>query len=297
MDGHDREIWAGCCRGTLTSMVKIKLYYCQHLYCTDLTTKSSSAIHLHFSFSHDFDYHSSTSQTPSSIGSISMSNELQYLRMEDHDIIPSCLSADPHKPRDFLLHYMGCEQFYQREEYLESLTADQTRQVEAKLRRIQYLRDAIAADPDKGAGLVQHLTASLRAWRATKDYQDGIVRIRRQRVQYFAVNGTTQKDVVTRAAHHPGEYNPDMDTNAYLIRFKNGRPAHGMQDGRFHEQYPSLRISIQDLVYGKEDLSMLYPPGNTINYFHFPANNLLVSVMTPRHSQNGTDIDMIILVG
>lgn len=214
---------------------------------------------------------------------ISMSNELQYLRMEDHDIIPSCLSADPHKPRDFLLHYMGCEQFYQREEYLESLTADQTQQVEAKLRRIKYLRDAIAADPDKGACLVQHLTCSLKSWRATKDYQDGIVRIRRQRVQYFAVNGTTQKDVVTRA--HPGEYNPDMDTNVYLIRFKNGRPAHDMQDGRFHEQYPSHRISIQDLVYGKEDLPMLYPPGNTINYFHFPANNLLVSAMTPRHSK------------
>lgn len=209
--------------------------------------------------------------------------------MEDHDIIPSCLSADPHKPRDFLLHYMGCEQFYQREEYLESLTADQIQQVEAKLRRIKYLRDALAADPDKGGNgngnggggsssssscLVQHLAGSLKVWRGTKEFQEGIHRIRKQRVQYFAVNGMTQKDVSTRA--HPGEYNPDMDTNAYLIRFKNGKAAHDLMDRRFHEQFPSHRISIQDLIYGKEDAALLNPPANAINYFHFPANNMLV---------------------
>lgn len=220
-----------------------------------------------------------------------MSNELKYLRMGDHDIIPSCLSADPHKPRDFLLHYTGCEQFYQRDEYLASLTPDQVRQVEAQLRRTRYLRDVLAvgggpaAEPDAtGAALVRHLTASLRAWRATREYQDGIVRVRRQRVQYFAVNGAAQRDPADGGARPynpavaPGEYNPDKDTNAYLIRFKHGRPVHDMQDGRFHEQYPSHRISIQDLIYGNEfDLSMLYPPGNSINYFHFPANNLHVS--------------------
>lgn len=227
-----------------------------------------------------------------------MSNGLQFLRMEDHDIIPSCLSADPHKPRDFLLHYMGCEQFYQREEYLESLTAEQIQQVEAKLRRIKYLREALAADPEKGAYLVQHLTCSLKIWRGTKEFQDGINRIRRQRVQYFAVNGTTQKDVVTRA--NPGDYNPDMDTNAYLIRFRNGKAAHDLMDCRFHEQYPSHRISIQDLVYGKEDPSLLIPPANTINYFHFPANNMLVSTAAPSGSgQHGdlTDSQILVTVG
>lgn len=224
-----------------------------------------------------------------------MSNEQQYLRMGDHDIIPSCLSADPHKPRDFLLHYTGCEQFYQRDEYLASLTPDQVRQVEAQLRRTRYLRDVLAADPDPerpGAALVRHLAASLRAWRDTCEYQDGIVRVRRQRVQYFAVNGAAQRDPVAGggggrphnnnpAAVAPGEYNPDKDTNAYLIRFKHGRPVHDMHDSRFHEQYPSHRISIQDLIYGNEfDLSMLYPPGNSINYFHFPANNLHVSMVS-----------------
>lgn len=212
---------------------------------------------------------------------ILMSNYLlDLLRMEDHDIIPSCLSAYPHKPRDFLLHYMGCEQFYQREEYLVSLSDDQIQQVEAKLRRIRYLRDALTADPERGARLMQNLTFSLKTWRVTKEYQEGIIRIRKLRLSHFGVNGTTQKEVGTRA--NPGEYNPDMDTNAYLIRFKNGRAAHDLMDSRFHEQYPSHRISIQDLVYGKEDPSLLNPPGNTINYFHFPANNMLVSVTASR---------------
>lgn len=205
-------------------------------------------------------------------------------RMEDHDIIPSCLSADPHKPRDFLLHYMGCEQFYQREEYLQSLTDDQIQHVEAKLRRIKYLRDALSADPDKGTRLVQNLACSLKIWRGTKEYQEGIKFVQKLRISYFAVNGTTQKEVTTRP--HPGEYNPDMDTNAYLIRFKNGRAAHDLMDSRFHEQFPSHRISIQDLIYGREDPSLINPPGKTINYFHFPANNMLVSDFTPWRSAN-----------
>lgn len=197
------------------------------------------------------------------------------LRMEDHDIIPSCLSAERHKPRDFLLHYMGCEQFFQREEYLASLNAEQIKQIETKLERIEYLRAALSNDIEEGRQLVQHLKSSLKRWRDTKDYQDGINRVQELRTTYFALNGTAQKEVQTPM--RVGEYDPDVDTNAYLIRFKNGRPVRDIVDSRFHEQYPCYRISMHDLIYGKEDQSPLISPRGTINYFHFPANNMLVS--------------------
>lgn len=200
------------------------------------------------------------------------------LRMEDHDIIPSCLSAERHKPRDFLLHYLGCEQFFQREDYLASLNTDQKQQVESKLQRIQILRSALTGEMGDGRQLVQQLTHSLNRWRNTKEYQEGIIRVQELRKAHFAVNGIAQKEVgiPTRV----GEYNPDVDTKAYLIRFKDGRPVHGMMDTRFHEQFPSYRISVHDLIDGKEEESPLFGPENTVNYFHFPANNMLVSAMT-----------------
>lgn len=203
------------------------------------------------------------------------------LRMEDHDIIPSCLSAERHKPRDFLLHYMGCEQFFQREEYLASLNPEQVKQIETKLKRIEYLRAALSNDIDEGRQLVQHLKSSLKEWRNTKDFQDGIDRVRELRTLHFALNGTTQK--VMETPMRMREYDPDVDTSAYLIRYKNGRLVRDIVDSRFHEQYPCYRISMHDLLKGKEDQSPLIPPSGTINYFHFPANNMLVSRLAARH--------------
>lgn len=199
------------------------------------------------------------------------------LRMEDHDIIPSCLSAERHKPRDFLLHYIGCEQFFQREDYLASLNSEQKQQVQSNLQRIQILRSALLGDMGDGRHLVQQLTQSLNRWRNTKEYLEGIERVRQLRTLHFALNRISQKDIgiPTRV----GEYNPDVDTNAYLIRFKNGRPVHEIMDTRFHEQFPSYRISVNDLIHGREDDSPLMAPQDTVNYYHFPANNMLVSDM------------------
>lgn len=204
------------------------------------------------------------------------------LRMEDHDIIPSCLSAERHKPRDFLLHYMGCEQFFQREEYLASLNAEQVKQIESKLQRIQYLRTALATDIGEGRHLVYNLTTSLKRWRSGKDFQEGISRVRELRTMHFALNGTTQREVED-SPPRTGEYDPDIDTNAYLIRFKNGRIVQNGMDSRFHEQYPAYRVSMYDLLYSREEESPLIVPSNSINYFHFPANNMFVSESGRRH--------------
>ncbi|KAK7704092.1 hypothetical protein SLS64_008650 [Diaporthe eres] len=176
-------------------------------------------------------------------------------RMEDHDIIPTCLSAERHRPRDFLLHYLGCEQFFQREDYLASLSPEQAKQVNTRLQRIQYLRSVLENDLGEGRQLVQNLTSSLASWRTTKDFQEGIGRVRELRKMHFADNGLSQREV--HASGRYQDYNPDLDTHAYLIRFKDGR------------------ISIHDLIQGSEEDSALIPPKGTINYFHFPANNML----------------------
>lgn len=205
------------------------------------------------------------------------------LRMEDHDIIPSCLSAERHKPREYLLHYMGCEQFFQREEYLVSLNPEQIRQIEAKLLRIHYLRLALSNDIGEGRHLLQNLKNSLKRWRNTKEFQEGIKRVRELRTMHFALNGITQKEVV--CTPRGGEYNPDVDTNAYLIRFKHGRPVRDLMDTRLHEQYPCYRVSMDDLLFDRQDQSLLDAPKGTINYFHFPANNMHVSNSKNRCTQ------------
>lgn len=197
------------------------------------------------------------------------------LRMEDHDIIPTCLSAERHRPRDFLLHYLGCEQFFQREEYLASLPPEQAKQVDIRLQRIQYLRSVLENDPGEGRQLVQNLSNSLTNWRKGRDFQEGIGRVRELRTMHFADNHKSQRVVGASARLH--EYNPDIDTNAYLIRFKDGRLVRDVPDPRFHEQFPCYRVSVNDLIYGDEEDSALNPPKGTINHFHFPANNMLVS--------------------
>jgi len=201
-------------------------------------------------------------------------------RMEDHDIIPTCLSAERHRPRDFLLHYLGCEQFFQREEYLDSLNPEQAKQVETKLQRISYLRSVLENDPGEGRQLVQNLSSSLDSWRKTKDFQEGIGRVRELRNMHFAKNHKSQR--VVGASGRYREYNPDVDTNAYLIRFKDGRLVREIADDRFHEQFPCYRVSLNDLIYGNEADCALTPPKGTINHFHFPANNMLVSSATQR---------------
>lgn len=197
------------------------------------------------------------------------------LRMEDHDIVPTCLSAERHRPRDFLLHYLGCEQFFQREDYLTSLSPEQAKQVDKRLQRIQYLRSVLENDLGEGRQLVQNLASSLNSWRKTKDFQEGIGRVRELRTMHFADNEVSQKEV--RASGRHQDYNPDFDTNAYLIRFKDGRLVRDITDDRFHEQFPCYRIPMHDLIYGPEETSALIPPKGTISYFHFPANNMLVS--------------------
>jgi hypothetical protein len=196
------------------------------------------------------------------------------LRMEDHDILPTCLSAERHKPRDFLLHYLGCEQFFQREEYLESLSPEQAKQVYTRLQRIQYLRSVLENDPGEGRQLVQSLGCSLTNWRKTKDFQDGIGRVRELRTMHFADNHKSQK--VVGGSGRFKDYNPDVDTHAYLIRFRDGRLVRDITDERFHEQFPCYRVSVDDLIYGDGpgENSALKPPEGTINHFHFPANNM-----------------------
>ncbi|KUI58053.1 hypothetical protein VP1G_05392 [Cytospora mali] len=194
--------------------------------------------------------------------------------MEDHDILPTCLSAERHKPQDYILHYMGCEQYFQREEYLASLSTEQVTQVEAKLRRIQYVRTALKNDAVEGRRLVHNLSNSFRRWRSTKEFEEGINRVRELRTMHFALNGNTQKDARTTNRCRRAEYDPDIDANAYVMRFKNGRLVRNIDDKRFHEQWPCHRISVDDLINGEVENNPMIPPENTINYIHFPANNM-----------------------
>lgn len=201
------------------------------------------------------------------------------IKMEDHDFIPTCLSAKSHQPRDenFLLHYLGCEEYFEREKYLMSLSIDHIKQVEAKLCCIQYLREALTKDLGEGRHSVQALATSLREWRSTEEYQEGIQLVRELRLVHFNLNGYTQKDVKTPDQRHQAEYDPNVEVHAYFMRFKDGKVVQDIQDPRFHEQYPCYRVSIDDLINQDEEITPLVPPEDTINYIHLPGNNMSVS--------------------
>lgn len=94
--------------------------------------------------------------------------------MGDHGMNPTCLSAEKHKStRNPTLHYLGCLEFCKRAAYFDSLPSNEKSQIEASLRRTEYLR-AKATEDDDVKILVTNLRASFDEWRKCSEYQEGI---------------------------------------------------------------------------------------------------------------------------
>lgn len=209
---------------------------------------------------------------------------------------PNCLSAEHHdNPQNPVLHYLGCLEFCKREAYFDGLPEKQKSQIEVSLRRTEYLR-FMNSDDKRVTSLDKHLQEGLKnlrksfkEWRGSESYKNGIVQVkawsggRKQEAQRYA-NPTSGR--------RSGSYDPDYDTNAYLIQYKNSMPVNDLKhlgpglSSRSNLEFPNHKIAIsklfdplmttnplhqtRELSKGDEDKKS----DKWINYFHLPSNNM-----------------------
>lgn len=155
--------------------------------------------------------------------------------MEDDDFTrTTCLSSDPHEPRDYILHYMGCIEISERAKFfdpsknklweklekkaerikghpaLEVKVKHLSRQelqkaCESEVRRARHLRNFLAKDADE-KHLVDNIKQSGDRWRSSELYQVGIEEIRKW-----------QPNRPGRDAASNGNTSPTIDPNAATI--------------------------------------------------------------------------------
>lgn len=204
--------------------------------------------------------------------------------MGDHDITPTCLSAEKHgnnEARDVILHYLGCLEFCEREDYFGWLDGEHQKQVESELRRIEYLRHVLKHDKEESL-LLLNLDRSMKVWRKCELYtcSDGIKAVRTWRLAKGRPKPTSQRDPHTSHLAS-SEYDPDRDLNAYMIRYVKSEAEKELKDPRFNGHFPNHKIAVSRLLDDKEPSNPLAKgsqPEESINYFHFPANNMQVSI-------------------
>ncbi|CAM1509028.1 Fc.00g027670.m01.CDS01 [Cosmosporella sp. VM-42] len=215
----------------------------------------------------------------------------------------TCLSADSHDGEfitDKLSHYMGCVEYCEREDYFNQLPDDGKRQIKTEWRRIQLLRQVLQTS-DAEKHLVNNVSGSLSAWKTEMRTE------KFQKVQKWSTQRKPKRK--NCQAHDPGaeeaqarrqsrpelltsaEYNPDKDTNAYVIQYRNGV---GITDHSkrpngskiFLGKFPNQKISVDSLLRDEE----INPLGkdrsaennheregskeHLVRYFHLPTNNM-----------------------
>lgn len=175
--------------------------------------------------------------------------------MGDHDMTPTCLSAEEHEPQDPRLHYLGCLQFFEREDYINGLRDEQRKQVESELRRIAFLRDVLKKDA-VDCRLVENLEDSMEKWRRGRLYtsDNGIEAVRTWRRDKSLPNGTSQRQVELGKFK---DYDPDHDMNAYLTKFKNSEPVKDLASESFNGHFPNHKIPVFQLLDYKEEKNPL----------------------------------------
>lgn len=209
--------------------------------------------------------------------------------MGDHDITPTCLSAEPHKARDHLLHYTGCEEFHNRSAYLGQLEIEQAHQIEHELRRISYLRSKIGTMGSNDKNLIDNLGDSLTLWRGTDDYKDGLEQVKKWRALKRKLPNGQQQPEFTAKADPTSDYNPDLDIKAHFLKYEHLKPGsdpvrtpgpqsdQSQDNGLVGEHFVTQKIPVADLLDPTKPsaLKRTLNQHESIKYFHLPANNML----------------------
>lgn len=204
--------------------------------------------------------------------------------MRNFDTIATCLSAERHDRNgaDEMLHYFGCLEFCEREEYFDWLDEEQQKKVDSELRRIKYLRHALQHDKEDTL-LLTNLNQSIKKWRGCELFncQEGIRAVQAWRSSKGRLSSKQQRDPPDISHLRSPAYDPDRDLDAYLIRYWQGEELTELKDARFNSSFPNHKMAVSRLLNEKDSsnpLSRDSQPEHSINYFHFPANNMHLSL-------------------
>ncbi|KAK3386840.1 hypothetical protein B0H63DRAFT_411967 [Podospora didyma] len=216
------------------------------------------------------------------------------VKMGDHDVTPTCVTSEKHELRDHVMHYIGCLEFCERPDFYESADEATRKHINSELRRIKFLRETLQQD-DEEKDLLYDTSRSFRRWRASPTYVDNIKQVQDWRKSLGRLNFVKERDVQEKDAQGKAaqgkdlfpqtanDYDPDMDINAYAIRYQNWKPVSIKQDDRYNGVFPNQKINVQQLLTksatGKEnpltEAGKVTAGEGTFNYFHLPANNMM----------------------
>lgn len=220
--------------------------------------------------------------------------------MDGNGIESSCLSPDDHDHiRDPILHFLGCLEFCDRNAYFDTMTQDMQSKLVKHLRRINFLRHALSRD-ESSEQLIFNLHGSLTAWRCSASYQSGMMRVKAWRERHHLPIGWAQCPQELDEAVCRADYDLDRDTKAFHIKYEKCSSRDDCKDRKFggrlsyneislnrildeDDTYDPLKSSYHRTTEGCRDTNT-----NTINYFHIPANNMIVSLWSKPMRDNAS---------
>lgn len=237
--------------------------------------------------------------------------------MQSFEGYRTCLNTHPHHDiiEDHLLHFLGCIEFHERYDFLNSdeypvwtserqylrqkkSKSDQEARTQAReqrerwkfdceseLRRISFLRARLETDHDD-KHLVECIKKSRHDWEGSAMYKTGIESVKRwkdrprghsvKRLEYVKANSRQQG------------YRLERDINVPIIQFENGDPKQVEDKGVIWGTFPDQKIKIERLLHppdgmkshlykGDADDAQVQTCESQIKYFHMPSNNMEVS--------------------
>lgn len=186
-----------------------------------------------------------------------------------------CLNTEPHHIiEDHLLHFLGCIEFHERYEFLNSdehlvwskerefleqkLDADKAEtqtteqrqrwklDCESELRRIDFLRSRLEEDGDEGH-LVKCIRESRQYWKDSPEYAKGI------RLVELNWKNRPRRDNIKKIDYESkyqqqNEYRLERDVNVPIIQFENGKPKNVVDEGVVWGTFPDQKINIGRLL-------------------------------------------------
>lgn len=232
----------------------------------------------------------------------------------------TCLTSNDHgyDIDDYLSHCLGCLDYWERSNFFNADNKIWTKEVKhymdlgktrseaqtlsdekrsqweknyrKELRRIKFLRQTLEKD-DKDKHLMDKIKSSGMGWRASKEYEDNIEKVRIWRSDKGLKNGSPElqspgtANIGQQETTHKGEYDPEWDINAPVIQFEGGKLKNvdRSQYNGISGSVPDQKIKVKNLLAELKDnvgqRNILHKDNfpDKVTYFHLPSNNMAVS--------------------
>ncbi|KAI1653377.1 hypothetical protein F4813DRAFT_374522 [Daldinia decipiens] len=212
----------------------------------------------------------------------------------------TCLSSEEHgcNIKDHLLHYIGCIEYRDREDFFNENSQIWKDEVEHQekvlghsheeaymltelkrnswkadceneLSRIGFLRRELFKNI-KDKHLVCRIQESLGAWRVSPINKVGILIVESDR--RAKGKGNSQPFYVSPRDE---EYDPEKDVTVPIIQFNEGKRDE-LRDHRVWNRFPNQKTTLSSLLNDQDSLLQHdnYSSDRVIRYFHIPSNNM-----------------------